>query len=244
MPVIEALRLGFLSGVTAIALALGLAGSFSLPADPALAVADDADPALIWIADNGFHTDLILPRARLAEGSGPLAQAVGSLPPGDWVAVGWGDARFYPDIRPITARLPDGARAFFWPDNASVVLLDPIRGEPQDAYRAGSLHPVAISEAGLEALRRRLERALAVENGAPVPDQPSQVGDGRFFVGTERFWIGHLCNHWSGELLHAAGLPVRPFRTISSSEIVRMAHSKAEPAGAPRDDDEMSGPDA
>ena len=47
--------------------------------------------------------------------------------------------------------------------------------------------------------------------------------DARFFSSRETFWVGHLCNHWTAELLSAAGLPVRPLRAATSGEVMRTA---------------------
>uniref|UniRef100_UPI00289E7526 DUF2459 domain-containing protein n=2 Tax=Brevundimonas TaxID=41275 RepID=UPI00289E7526 len=58
--------------------------------------------------------------------------------------------------------------------------------------------------------------------------------DARFFVSRETFWIGHLCNHWTAELLSAGGLPVRPFRAVSSGEVMRTA-ARAEQGAAKLD---------
>ena len=232
-PALADLRLTLPALVTAAALSLGLLGSWTRPADPRLIRTGPQDAIAVWVVDNGFHSDLILPRDRLDDGRGPLAQAVRSLPPGDWVAVGWGDADFYTDARPISDRLPDGARAFLRPGNPSVVLLDPLDDRQYAGLAASTAHPLTLSHAGFLGLRGRLERSLETDGGAPIAGPPSQVGDGRFFKSVETFWVGHLCNHWAGELLHAGGLAVRPFRTIFSAEIVRMAHSASETSGAP-----------
>jgi len=232
-PPVRDLRLVFLATISLVAITLASLGSCTRPGDPALDPSLSQDDVTIWVVDNGFHTDLILPRTLLDEGDGPLALAVQSLGPGDWIAVGWGDARFYTDARPISERLPDGARAFFWPGNPSVVLLDPVDGGPVSAPPASSVHAVNLSKEGFGALRGRLESSLRIRGGRAAPGPESQVGDGRFFESTETFWVGHLCNHWAAELLHAGGLPIRPFRTFFSAEIVRMAHSGSETPGAP-----------
>lgn len=208
---------------TALALTLAGLGGWTRAPDPALRPTDGTPTVEVWILDNGFHTDLALPRRLLEADDDALARAVRGLPPGDWILVGWGDARFYVETSPIPWRLPDGARAFLAPGNASVVMLDPSPADPGTAYRPGAAHRVRLSEPGYRALERRLEASLRVEDGRLVPGPPAQVGDGRFFESVETFWVGHLCNHWTGELLHAGGLPLRPVRSMVSAEIVRMA---------------------
>lgn len=172
------------------------------------------------ILDNGFHTDLALPRAALEARGGPLAEAVRSLPPGGWILIGWGDARFYVDQSPIHHRLPDGARAFFRPGNASVVMLDPAQTDPRLTFAAEGRKDFRLSAESFEALASRIEGSLDLSSGGPRIAAARAGDDARFFASREVFSIGHLCNHWTAGLLNAAGLPVRPFRSITSAEIM------------------------
>src|SRR5690606_34200375 len=70
--------------------------TWTAPGDPALWPARAGEPGVeVHLLDNGFHTDLALPRAALEARTGPLAEAARALPPGDWILIGWGDAKFY-----------------------------------------------------------------------------------------------------------------------------------------------------
>lgn len=213
-----------LSSLTALASAglLGLiAALVTWQRDGAVPLPAPGERAVtIHLLDNGFHTDLAVPRAALANGGGALARALEMTPPGDWILVGWGDARFYVDQSPIHHRLPDGARAFFAPGNASVVMLDPYPGDPGALGPAQARRALRLSAEGLSALRARLEASLDEPNGRPVLAAAREGDDARFFASTETFWFGHLCNHWTAELLNAAGVPVRPFRSTLSAELL------------------------
>lgn len=200
------------------------------PGDPALFPRSPKDPGVVvHLLDNGFHTDLAVPRALLTRGGGPLARATATLAPGDWVLVGWGDARFYVDTRPVAARLPDGARAFLRPGgNPSVVMLDPIRTSPQVRYAAEGRRTLTLSSSGAAALRARLESSFRLDaDGRPILAASRPGDDARFFASRERFWVGHLCNHWTAELLSAAGLATRPVRAVTSGEVMRTAERAA-----------------
>jgi len=217
-------------GETHIPWAMGAAGlvgalaalwTWTAPGDPALwpARADEAgvDASLL---DNGFHTDLALPRTALEARGGPLAEAVKDLPPGDWILIGWGDAKFYVDQSPITERLPDGARAFFRPGNPSVIMLDPTQTDPREMFAGDGRRDFRLSEAGFEALAAHVEASLDLSSGAAVLAAARAGDDARFFASREHFSIGHLCNHWTAGVLNAAGMETRPFRSILSSEVV------------------------
>ena len=202
--------------------------SWTTPLVPGTLPGPGRPAVTLHLLDNGFHTDLAVPRALLEGGDGPLAAATRSLGPGDWVLIGWGDATFYVDQRPIRDRLPDGARAFFRPGgNPSVIMLDPIQRPPDRLWRPPARAEVRLSEAAFERLRARLEASFDAPDGAPRL-RAARTGlrphdDARFFASIETFSIAHLCNHWSGELLRAAGLPVAPARTLTSGEIMRTA---------------------
>jgi hypothetical protein len=212
-----------LAPILAAALAAAVAAlwTWTAPGDPRLWPAPAAGEAVeVHLLDNGFHTDLAVPRAALAAQPGPLAEAVRGLAPGDWILIGWGDARFYVDQSPIGDRLPDGARAFFRPGNASVVMLDPAQRDPRAAYPAESRRTLRLSRAGFEAMAGHIERSLALTDGRARIAAARAGDDARFFASREHFWIGRLCNHWSGGVLNAAGLPVRPLRSITSAEVM------------------------
>ena len=200
-------------------------GTLTRPGDPALYPArPDQASVTVYLLDNGFHTDLAVPRAALMEGGGPLEEALTTLAPGDWVLIGWGDANFYVDQSPIQGRLLDGARAFFKPGNASVVMMDPQAADPTRRFRPEDRQALMLSLAGMAALRARVQASLMTdEAGRPAPAAARPGDDARFFASRETFWIGHLCNHWTAELLSAAGLPIRPFRTVTSGEVMRTA---------------------
>ena len=99
------------------------------PGDPGLFPPVRSETTVVvHLLDNGFHTDLAVPRAALAAGDDALARAVRALPPGDWVRIGWGDSVFYVEQGAISGRLPDGARAFFKPGGLSLIhISEPTR---------------------------------------------------------------------------------------------------------------------
>ncbi len=218
---------GYGLGPLVAAMALGAAAAlwtWTAPGDaalwPAARAGVEAAGVEVHVLDNGFHTDLAVPRAALEARTGPLAEAVRGLPPGDWILIGWGDARFYVDQSPITDRLADGARAFFRPGNASVIMLDPAQRDPRDLVAADRRRSLRLSAAGFEAMADHIEASLDLEDGHARIAAARAGDDARFFASREHFWIGRLCNHWSAGVLNAAGLPARPLRSITSSEVM------------------------
>ncbi|HYC67653.1 DUF2459 domain-containing protein [Brevundimonas sp.] len=209
--------------------------SWTTPGDPALWRAGPGAPGIeLHLLDNGFHTDLAVPRAVLEARPGPLAGAVRALPPGDWILIGWGDAKFYVDQSPMEGRLPDGLRAFFRPGNPSVIMLDPAQRDPRALFAEDGRRSFRLTPAGFEAMAAHVEASLDLSSGGPRIAAARTGDDARFFASRETFSIAHLCNHWTAGVLHAAGLPVRPFRSIVSSELLAAIDRAELDTAAPR----------
>ncbi|CAN7358033.1 DUF2459 domain-containing protein [Brevundimonas sp. LjRoot202] len=196
--------------------------------------APDGRGVELHLLDNGFHTDLAVPRAALEARGGPLAEAVRALPAGDWILIGWGDAKFYVDQSPMESRLPDGARAFFRPGNASVLMLDPAQRDPRALFAEDGRRSFRLTPEGFDALSAHIEASLDLSSGAPRIAAAREGDDARFFASRETFSIAHLCNHWTAGVLNAAGLPVRPFRSIVSSELMAAIDRAELDTAAPR----------
>ncbi len=221
--------------VAAIVGAAAALWTWTAPGDPGLWRAAPGEPGVeLHLLDNGFHTDLAVPRAALEARGGPLAEAVRGLAPGDWILIGWGDAKFYVDQSPMESRLPDGARAFFRPGNPSVIMLDPAQRDPQAMFAEDGRRAFRLTPAGFEAVAAHIEASLDLSGGGPRVAAVREGDDARFFASRETFSIAHLCNHWTAGVLNAGGLPVRPFRSIVSSELMAAIDRAELDTAAPR----------
>ena len=194
--------------------------TWTRPGDPIFLDRPETGGVTVHILNNGFHTDIAVPRAALEAGGGPLAEASRSAGPGDWILIGWGDAKFFVDQSPMEGRIADGLRAFFRPGNASVVMLDPETGDPSRRFLPESRRSLTLSTEAFARLRGRVEASLALVDGRPRLST-ARPGDGaRFFASHEHFWIGYLCNSWTVRVLNAAGLPIRPLRSVTAGEVI------------------------
>ncbi len=164
-------------------------------------------PVTIYILNNGFHSDLILPADRVRAHGGLLAKAGEAADGKAWIAYGWGDAKFFAASGSVQSRLPDGARALFLPGNPSVIRIFGV-SDPR-LYDGHVVSPIHLSPQGFEALANHIEASFTSRQGVPVP---ADVGDGSdaFFQSPEHFSIVRLCNNWTADQLSAAGLPTAP----------------------------------
>ena len=82
--------------------------------------------------------------------------------------------------------------------------------DPAVAYEPGVATPVALSPAGLDRMLDRMEASMKLSAGAPVRAKARTTPDEAFFDSVEHFSILRLCNHWTSDMLAAAGLPMTP----------------------------------
>lgn len=167
------------------------------------------DAVIVYILDNGFHTDLVIPTDRLAAHGGPLASAAAQATNSPWAAIGWGDAKFYTETGMSFARVADGLRALFAPDNPSVIRVFGVSREPSLAY-PNYAHAVRLSPQGLEALMSRMEASMTLVNGAPEKLSTGFDAHHVYFQSNETFSLLRLCNHWTSDMLDAGGVPTLP----------------------------------
>jgi uncharacterized protein (TIGR02117 family) len=177
--------------------------------DPALYPARPGQGVLVYLVDNGWHSDIAVPTATIEARGDALASAARQTSSAPWMLIGWGDARFYEASTSALSRIPDGLRALAG-GRPTVVHLEGAFNAPDRTWGRG-VRRIMLSPAGLAALLSRADRSLALRpDGAPVMAPIHRVADEAFFASRESFSLAHLCNHWTAQLLNAAGLPVTP----------------------------------
>src|SRR5580698_771909 len=79
--------------------------------DPALYPARPGQGVLVYLVDNGWHSDIAVPTATIEARGDALASAARQTSSAPWMLIGWGDARFYEASTSALSRIPDGLRA-------------------------------------------------------------------------------------------------------------------------------------
>jgi uncharacterized protein (TIGR02117 family) len=164
---------------------------------------------VVFLIDNGWHSDIAVPTATIEARGGALGEAARLTSSQPWTLIGWGDRDFYEASTPAVSRIPDGMAALMG-GRPTVVHLEGVWGRPDQVWTSG-VRRIALSPAGLAALLARADQSLTRgPGGAPVISPIHREPGEAFFASQEHFSLAHLCNHWTAELLHAAGLPVTP----------------------------------
>ena len=194
----------------------GAAWITARPADPMLWPARDERIVDVYVISNGYHAGLALPRERLAEfasgrGYPALIAVTQRFAAFDWIEFGWGEREFYQSVSTIgDMNWRMALRALFAPGNRSVVHVVGISGEPAQAFRAETMK-VPLSWNGFDQMLQKLDATFVPpQNGALADLGRGLDGPSLFYPANGTFGITHVCNHWIGDLLGAAGLPTNP----------------------------------
>lgn len=215
---------------TPLALAAVLVGgnaagcAYTRPGDPALYPAPAGQPTVtLYLVNNGYHTNLAIPRERILRHGGPAAEALAALPPEPWVLAGFGDAVFYKERGAGLRRFGSALRAMFAPGNRSLINLEVLEAAPPQLFEARHIAPVTLSEPGFKKLADELDDSFKLENGRVIDAGPGveEPGKSRFFEGSLSFSIKRICNHWVGNLLGEAGVPIRPVAATHPRGLMR-----------------------
>ncbi|MEA2948720.1 MAG: hypothetical protein QOI40_4050 [Alphaproteobacteria bacterium] len=172
----------------------------------------------IFIVNHGYHSGIVVPRRSLAaQASGRGLNALGTVATRfdgfDRLEIGWGDEHFYrevPTVESLTVAL--AVRALLRPGNPSVLHVVGIDRDPAIAFPNSDLVRLELGEAGFDRLADKLDASFARDRNGILPEPlgPGLYGTSLFFRATGAFHIFNVCNHWTANLLDAAGVPTTP----------------------------------
>lgn len=217
-------RLAGLAAAATLTAATATGCAYTRSGDPALYPVRPGQPAVtLYLVNNGYHTNLAIPRVRLEARSGASALAIQALPDEPWVMAGFGDAQFYRERGAGLRRFGSALRAMFAPNNSALINLESLEAAPPELFEARRIAPVRLSEPGFEKLLVELDEAFKLKDGRPVDAGPGieRPADSRFFEASLAFSITRICNHWIGDLLNEAGVPIRPVAATHPKGLMR-----------------------
>jgi len=208
-----------------VALVLAATGLTDRQGDPTLYPPGRGTTLTVHLVSHGWHSGLVLPREALTgEGAGTALRNIATRFR-DYPAIefGWGEARFYR----ATATISDldwrlGLEALFAPGgNEAVIQVVGLAADVRRAFPHSEIVPVPVSQTGLARLLARLDGSFRLRDGQPVEGGPGLYGPSLFYEGVGRFSYRNVCNHWTADLLNAAGLPVAPVVATLPAGLIR-----------------------
>jgi uncharacterized protein (TIGR02117 family) len=181
----------------------------SEPAGPLSGVPPAGSGMRIGVADEGWHTGLVVSSRDLG------ARLVGLrrwFPEAHYLVFGWGDRSFYMAANPGVGT---ALRALF---PASSVLFVRGHAEPPTDLEVRWLCLSPVQARRLDAyLGRYLKTGLGDE---PIDLGPGLSPDSHFFASTGAYDAFHTCNTWTAAALESAGLPVSARGVVFAGQVM------------------------
>ena len=163
-----------------------------------------------WVANYGWHTEIILPASVLTGGLAPLR-----TPGAVALSFGFGKTDFITVASPGVTDFALGTI----PGPAIVRVLT-LRTPPPRST-GSPLVRVTLSRDGLARLQTFLSEAIARgADGLPVVAAPSPDADTRFYAASYGYSLAYTCNSWAADGLGRAGLPME-FGVVFAGGVMR-----------------------
>jgi len=171
----------------------------------------------IYLVGHGWHTGIVLPWTDEVARAWPPGLHVRQA---RYVEVGWGEREFYPAPRNSSGA---ALRALFW-RNESVLHLVAFDAPVSDYFPAAERVAVGIDSAAYRRLIAAVGASFArAGDGRALPLAAGLYGDSRFYGSRDRYHLFNTCNVWTADKLRQAGLPVAPWRAITTGMLLRQA---------------------
>ena len=153
------------------------------------------EPAIVYVADHGKHSSILLPDGDVLEGDGYLQYAFG-----DWRAFVLNDNSLCSYLR----------AAFFSGKSALGREPHPTTRPAELSRRIGvrRLSPVTVEASEVETLRAELERLWIVGKAEQIDNRPVRMSLVPYRGPNGRYAVWNQCNHFTARWLRRMGCEV------------------------------------
>jgi len=177
-------------------------------------------PAIVYVNDRGWHTDIGLP---VSEIHGPLGTLRQRFPGVRFFTFGFGERQF---LLSRQANLGEMLSALL--PSESALLVTALTATPQAAFGADNVVVLHVTADGAARIEAAIWQALQKSpDGAPrlLADGPYQGS--AFYAATGTYDAFDTCNTWTVSMLHAGGLPVSSAGVLFSGQVMGLVRTVA-----------------
>jgi len=179
----------------------------------------------IYVTSNGWHSEIVLPRALVPAGAIPEASDFSDAL---YLSFGWGDETYYTSR---TKTLGMTLSAALVPTPA-VVHLAGLLGHPRDVFPADEVVAVRLSSNGLRQLIAYLDASFDRETARETSQGLYLFS--RFYPATGEFHLFNTCNTWTARGLQQGGLAIQVFGTSWAEDLMAQVRRVAGAWKAPQ----------
>ena len=197
-----------------------LASAVLLGCTPPVGNAGPPGPAIVYVVDRGWHTDVGLPADEI---HGPLASLESRFPGVQFFTFGFGERQFFISRQPnlgesLSALLP----------SASALLVTGLIATPQAAFGAAHVVVLHVSGDGLARIEAAIWQELETSPGTTARPLANGPYEGSLFYAARGTYDAfNTCNTWTADILHAGGLPISAAGVLFSGQVMGMARAIA-----------------
>jgi len=176
---------------------------------------------VVYVVGQGWHAEIGIPAHELGK---DLAFYRTIFPQARTIMFGYGKKTFF------TAPPQTISEYVLGPfPGPAVIHVVGIRVTPTEAYPPENTVALALPPGGGQALSAYIWKDLAKDiSGKPILVARSNNPDGLFYAAQSKYNVLHTCNTWTGNALHATGLPISGDGVIFSGQIMSRANQAAQ----------------
>lgn len=169
----------------------------------------------LYVINHGIHTGIAIRRADLVE---ILPNLADHFQYGNYLEIGWGDARYYPAPNPTFSL---GAQALLW-STPSVLHLVLIPESPLQSFQQLEILQIWVPKSGyLELLQYIKETFFFSADSEVIRLGEGLYWDSWFYQANGYFNVFNTCNRWVAGALQTAGFPISDRGIIRAESLLK-----------------------
>lgn len=199
-----------------ISFALSLASCSSLP--EVVHHYDESsskERTVIYVADHGWHTGLVIPAERIQSSLPDLRDRFGTVP---YLEFGWGDEGFY-QANEVTTGLT--LRAMFW-SSGSVLHVAGVPSNVAAHFPDSEVLALCLTDSQLRSLLEFVVSSFSqTPRGTVARLKKGLYGDSQFYGGIGTYHLLNTCNKWTAKALASGGMDISPTFKLTAGSVLR-----------------------
>ncbi len=181
----------------------------------------DERPVSVYVVHVGWHAGLVVETEHLSDAFPEHEH----MPDAEFLKIGWGDDKYYPDPDPPFWVL---LRAIFWPSR-SVLHVVGMDVPVADYFPGANVVTLHVSGEGMDELTDFVAHYFRRDDdGKPIYHTYGRYGNSAFFKARGRYYIPKTSNVWTARALRSAGVPVTPVYAVTAGNVIRQAGRAAD----------------
>lgn len=175
----------------------------------------------VYVVNYGLHTGIVVNREDFIASMPMLA---GNFPIGNYVEIGWGDAKFYQSRDPSIYL---AIQAMLWPTE-SVLHVVAIPGMPHHYFSNGvTIIELSLTQDGYQRLLRYLADTFAyLDTRQIVLLGPGLYGSSYFYRAKGEFHTFNNCHTWVARSLEQSGYPISSRGVVTAASLLSRLRSQ------------------